>query len=209
MKLLLIICTVSILPALYGQGFEGKIVYLNQYSSKMADVTTRLMETMLGTQQQYFIRDGDYKSVSNGSFVHWQLYLNSENRLYNKTAGTNDVAWTDGTKNDDTILRAAITPKAMTVLGYDCDELLLTCSSGTQRYYFNSSIAVNPALFVNHQYGNWYAVVNRTHALPLKTIVETSQFRLESTATSVTPLKLADSLFVLPANVHLTESPGK
>ncbi|MEI9910986.1 MAG: hypothetical protein WDO71_15730 [Bacteroidota bacterium] len=47
----------------FGQTFEGKIVYTNSYKSKMPNVTDEQFTTMMGSSQEYFIKNGDYKSV--------------------------------------------------------------------------------------------------------------------------------------------------
>lgn len=55
----------------FGQTFEGKIVYKNSYKSKMPNMTDEQFTTMMGSTQEYFIKNGDYKSVANGSFFQW------------------------------------------------------------------------------------------------------------------------------------------
>ena len=93
------------------------------------------------------------------------------------------------------------------ILGYKCDELILTCKSGTQKYYFNSNISVDPNLFVNHKFGNWYDILAKSNSLPLKSLVDNEQFSLESVATEVKEMKLDKTLFELPANSKTMKSP--
>ena len=69
--------------SLFGQDFEGKILYNNVYKSKMPNMTDQQFTAMMGSQQEYSIKDGDYRSVSNGSLFQWQLYVN---RIINFTA---------------------------------------------------------------------------------------------------------------------------
>jgi hypothetical protein len=68
------------------QTFEGKIVYQNSYTSKLAQVKSEQFDAMMGTAQEYFIKGGNYKSVTNGSFAQMQLYVQSQNKLYSKLA---------------------------------------------------------------------------------------------------------------------------
>ena len=93
------------------------------------------------------------------------------------------------------------------ILGYKCDELVLTCKSGVLKYYFNPKLSADPSLFANHKLGNWYEYVSRTKSLSLKSIIESPQFFLESVATEVTPMKLEKSLLELPENTITMKSP--
>jgi len=191
----------------FGQDFEGKIVYRNSIKSKLPNVSDEQFTSMLGSKQEYFIKGGDYKSVTNGSFVQWQLYINKDNKLYNKMANSEALLWNDGAVNTDEVLKSELNKDATEILGYKCDELVLTCKSGVQKYYFNSKLSLDPTQFINHKYGNWYEFVSRTKSLPLKSIVDNSQFTLESIATEVEPMKLVKTLFELPENTKTLKSP--
>ena len=56
---------------IFGQPFEGEIVYENHYKSKMPNLTDQQFATMMGSRQEYYIKKGDYKSVTNGSPVSY------------------------------------------------------------------------------------------------------------------------------------------
>lgn len=193
----------------FGQGFEGKIVYKNIYKSKIPNVSDEQFTTMMGSVQEYFIKDGDYKSVANGTFFQWQLYLNKDNKLYNKMANSETLSWIDASKNPDEVLKAEVNKGVAEVLGYQCDELILTCKSGIQKYYFSTKLSVDVKLFTNHKFGNWYYFLTKSNSLPLKSIVDNGQFTLESTATEVKEMKLDKTFFDLPANAKTMKSPYK
>ena len=101
----------------------------------------------------------------------------------------------DAATNTDEITDTVINRNAVEILGYSCDEIIFTCKSGTQKFYYNSKLAVDPQLYTRHQFGNWYALVSLTKALPLKFVIETAQFTLENIAVAVTPQKLEKSFF--------------
>ena len=191
----------------FGQTFEGKIVYRNSYKSKMPNVTDEQFTAMMGSKQEYFIKNGDYKSVANGSFFQWQLYINTENKLYSKMANSETLLWNDGAVNPDEILKAEIKEGVAEVLGYKCDELILICKSGTQKYYYNTNFSVDTKLFANHKFGNWYEFLSKSNSLPLKSVVDNAQFTLESVATEVKEMKLNKTFFELPANIKTMKSP--
>src|ERR1700755_2755722 len=94
--------------SLFAQTFEGRIVYHNTYTSKIPNVTDELFTSMMGDTQEYFFSVRDYKSVSNGTFLSWQLYINAENKLYTKMANAETLIWNDGASNPDEILKAEI-----------------------------------------------------------------------------------------------------
>jgi hypothetical protein len=209
MKSTLLILLTAFLTTIssYGQSFEGKIVYSNTYKSKMPNVTDEQFTSMMGSTQEYYIKNGDYKTVANGSYFQSQNYINNENKLYTKMANSEAFLWNDAATNPDEVLKSELNKEVTEILGYKCDELILTCRSGIQKYYFNSKLSVDSKLFVNHKFGNWYDFVSKANALPLKSVIENAQFSLESIATNVTAMKLDNLFFALPTNSKSMKSP--
>ena len=191
----------------FGQSFEGEIIYMNTYKSKMPAVTDEQFVAMMGSRQEYYIKGGDYKSVVNGTFMQWQLYINKNNKLYNKMSNNAALLWNDGAINTDEVLKADLNKAVTEILGYKCDELVLTCKSGVQKYYFNASLAIDSKLYTRHLFGNWYEFLSRSNALPLKLVVDTAQFSWESIATEIKPLSLDAQFFALPADAKTMKSP--
>ena len=50
----------------------------------------------------------------------------------------------DAGVNGDSVIRSTINKNAVEILGLKCDELIFICKSGTQKYYFNSKLAIDP-----------------------------------------------------------------
>ena len=117
------------------------------------------------------------------------------------------VFWNDGNTNSDSVLNVEINKGVTEILGYKCDEVILTCKSGVQKYYFNSKLSVDTKLFTNHKFGNWYDYLSKTNSLPLKSIIETAQFTMESVATEVKPMKLDTKTFELPTGIKTEKNP--
>ena len=130
MKKLFTITTLIFAISTIAQTFEGKINYSNAFKSKNPQVTNQQWEQMVGAKQEYFIKDGNYKSVTNGSMSQWQLYVNSQNKVYTKMGNSETLLWNDASVNQDEVLKAEIKENAITILGYNCNELTLTCKSG-------------------------------------------------------------------------------
>jgi hypothetical protein len=189
------------------QSFEGKIVYSNTIKSKIPNVSDTQFTTMMGNIQSYYLKRGNYKSEMNGSLMQWQLYINADNKLYSKMSNSEAVLWNDGGVNTDEVISSELHKAVIDILGYKCDELVLTCKSGVQKYYFSSKMPVDSKLFVNHQFGNWYTVLSKTNAIPLKMTVDNAQFYIESIATEIKQDKLDATMFTLPAGIPLQKSP--
>lgn len=190
------------------QNFEGKILYSATYKSKSSKITNEQLASMLGTRKQYFVRGGDYKTISNGTLGEWQLYINSENRLYNKKSDSEILEWDDGSVYADPVLKVKVNKNVTEILGYKCDELVLTCKSGVQKYYFSSLLGVNYLLYEKHKYGNYDRYTSKAKALPLKLVIETKMFVMESVATEVHAEPQGNEIFTLPANVKMAKSPS-
>ena len=190
-----------------GQTFEGKVTYQNTYKSKIPNVTDDLLTAMMGTSQEFNFKGGNYRSVSNGTFLQWQLYLQKDNKLYTKFSNSPSILWNDGAVNPDSVLKTELNKEVVDILGYKCDELIFTCKSGVQKYYFNSKLQIDPKLFENHKFGNWHHYLLQSKAVPLKMMIDNAQFSVVSMATNIQPEKIDDQFFVLPADAKLEKSP--
>jgi hypothetical protein len=192
---------------LFGQNFEGKITYSNTYKNKNPQMTDQQWLSMMGGTQEYYIKGGNYKSVTNGTLMQWQLYVNSENKLYSKMSNSETVFWNDGLTNPESIISVKLNKNVIKILEYECDELILTCKSGIQKYYFNSTLKVDISLFENHKFGNWYDFLKESNSLPLKMIIDNAQFTMENIATEVKEMKLNEKDFQLPEDIKTAKSP--
>lgn len=181
-------------------GFEGKITYSINYLSHSPMIPEKSLTQYMGDRQEYYIKGGDYKSVLHGAILEWQLYINKENKIYSKLSNFPEIKEDDGSEDNDEVIKSAIRKNADTVLGYQCDELTLTSSSGVQKYYFSSKLPVDPSLYKKHKFGNWATYTRIAKAVPLKMIIQTEAFTVESVAIEISPQKL-DASFFVPGSV--------
>jgi hypothetical protein len=182
----------------FSQVFEGKITYANSYKSKLSQLTDQQLETMMGTTQNYYIKGANYKSIFNGTFIKMHLYRSAENKSYSLTANSDSLYSEDYSKNNDVATKSEVGKAQETVSGILCNVLIIYTPKGKTTYYYNSKYGVNPVNFSQHRYGNWYYLLSKTKALPLKIISENEQFTLISIAVSITPMKLEETIFTLP-----------
>jgi hypothetical protein len=188
------------------QNFEGEVVYSNRFTSKIQNFTDEQLGAMIGTKQEYFIKDGNYKSFLNGQSVTMQLYDYRTNRLYSKTVKTDTLYWFDASINTDGVLGFEIKKNADTILGNQCDALIMKTKTGSTTIFYTNQYKVNDKAFVNHNYSNWAFFTSKTGALPLKTIIETNQFKMVSTATEIKSMKLGDEYFNIDAKIPTKKS---
>lgn len=181
----------------FGQNFEGKIKFQQYYKSNMRGTTDAELNAAGGSTQEYFIKDGAYKSVTDGEYSEWQLYCAKENKLYNKFKPQKKVYWIDGAENPDELVEIVQTDNTVEILGYTCREIILVCKNSVQKYYFTDALPVDPALFKQHKFGNWADYVRAAKALPLKTVIKHKDYSFESLAVEVSPLELDEKMFQL------------
>jgi hypothetical protein len=197
---------VMVLPC-FSQSFEGKIVYQNTFKSKMPNVSDEQFGAMMGSTQEYILKGGNYKSIMNGTMMQWQMYLQKDNKLYSKMAASDMIFYHDGAVNKDEVIKAEINKGAGEVLGYKCDELVLTCKSGIQKFYYNPAIKIDSDLYKAHKFGNWWEVLSRINAVPLKISMDSQEFSLESVAVDIKKEKVDEAIFALPAGANVQKSP--
>ena len=185
------------------QHFEGKIIYQNKYKSKIAAVSDEQLTGMMGSRQEYFIKGGNYKSVTDGTYLQWQIYVNRDNRLYNKFSNSDSILSNDGATAGEPVMEVLQRKDVTEILGYKCDELILKRKNQTSTYYFNQSMSVDATLYSKHLFGGWHEYLKLARALPLKGIIDTPQFTLTTTAIEVIPLKIEDKEFILPQNAKI------
>jgi hypothetical protein len=191
-----------------GQIFEGKVGYQNTYKSKLPGVTDEQLAASMGSRQDYLIKGGNYKSISNGAAWTWQIYSDRDNKLYNKMSDSDVILWIDGAGRSDQILETKLNKAVTEVLGYACDEIVLTLKNGVEKYYFNSKLGIDPSVYSKHLYGNWYDYLKLAKAVPLKMIIETPQFVMTSTAIEVKAMKLSATDFQLPEGAKTAKMPA-
>jgi len=190
------------------QSFEGKISYRNSYRSKLPNISDAQFTEMMGATQQYFVKGGNYRSETNGSFFQWQMYLNSENKVYSKLSTSEVILWNDAGENKDALVKVEVNKKVATVLDHVCDEVVVTTSSGVYKFYFNSGVLkVDGSLYGKHKFLYWNEYLAKANAFPLKVIFDDAKFSFESVVTGITPLKIDDKIFELPPGAEFQKNP--
>ncbi len=203
MKCPLILLSLFISLSLSAQDFQGKITYINSYHSKKPGVNDLQWGAMMGNREEYFYKEGNYRLKLNGSLVQGQQYVKSLNSIYNVIANSDSLYCIDAIENPDSVLKIVVNKEVVDVMGYRCDELVMTTKTGTHKYYFSPRFMVNPKLFAKHRYGNWAAYIKVAKALPLKMVIETPQYTFESFAIKSEFFLIDSKFFELEKGVNV------
>lgn len=208
MKNFFFVLLIAISSTAFCQNFEGKIIYESTYKSKSFLISDNKLKDMMGDTQESFYKDDRYINKLNGKMIEWQLYNPADNKLYTKSSLSDVVYWNYGGENNDEIKSIKLNKNSIRILGHKCSELVLECKSGTQKYYFAEGVMpMNHKTYEKHQFGNWHAYLKEANALPLKIIIETPQFVMETTAREIIPQKVDEKIFSLPANSKTEKAP--
>ena len=135
-----------------------------------------------------------------------QQYDYKTNRIYNRTPKTDTLYWFDASTNTDEVTSYEIRKNAGKVLGNNCDAIIMKTRTCTTTIFYSPKYKVDSTLYTRHHYSNWTFYVSKTGALPLKTIIETGQFKMESTATEIKKLQLSDDYFKIDPSTPTEKS---
>jgi len=204
MLMLMAIIFLNVSPA-FSQNFEGKVTYNITVKGNIGDLSAEQITTMMGDKMEYYIKGGNYKNAMSGKIMQWQIYVNKDNKLYEKHNNSDTILWTDCTTNQDSIINIELNKNAGQILGYICDEIVVTTMAGVQKYYFNAKLGIDTSLFERHKYNSWDEYVKLAKAVPLKFYLAGNGITFECTATKIQPMKLDDKVFQLPADAVYSE----
>ena len=123
------------------------------------------------------------------------MYRGDENKSYSLRAKSDTLYWEDYSLNKVKVISYEIKKRQDTILGVPCPVIIIQSQMSKTYFYYNSKYGINPELFARYNYGNWYYIMSKVKALPLKTIYENEQFIMTRVATEITPLKLEGNVF--------------
>lgn len=189
---------------LRSQNFQGKITYTNTFESKIKNMTPEKFAQFIGSKQEYFIKEGDYLILSNGEISNVMLYQNKKNKIYTKNIYNDTIICFDASIEKTKVIEFKIVDSEEKILNQTCKKITMQLENGTSYvHYFAVKYKLNSTLFKGHGFNHWYFYLEKTNALPLKTIMENKQFKMISTAIEIKELKLSDSKFILPKDATI------
>jgi hypothetical protein len=178
--------------------FEGEIIYEIKMESKFPQIlSNEILTSKFGNIEEYFIKNGNYKTIFNGKEIKMQMYLSNENKIYTQYTNSPDsLYWIFADKVNDSIKEILVIDDTTTtkIMGVNCKTIIMNMVSGSSFVYnYNEKYPVNIDLFKNHLYGNWYSYLELSHSLPLLIEVDNRFFKMTFTAKEIKNEKIKNN----------------
>jgi len=186
--------------------FEGRIVYTLEFKLKNSNLNPDMLKEYLGRGLTLLFKDGNYYNRFDGGIYEFQIYNKTDNRSYMKKRGSDTIYWSDCSLPGDKIQELKITGKKVTILGIECDQILVRYKEKSEVHYYNAdSIPINPAWFKKFRRDDQYLVDEKQKSIDLKSEIEYEEFTAIQTAIKITREPLDENIFKLPANAILVK----
>ncbi|MBK9249890.1 MAG: hypothetical protein IPM69_17745 [Ignavibacteria bacterium] len=187
--------------------FEGVITFEDTYTSSDPAVDVEAIKIQYGTKSEFYIKNGNYKQIYNGSILKSVLFIKNYNRSYIHSSITDTLFYVDCTESNESIVSTEASNNKESVLGRNCSILqikandLLDKEFRKSTYYFDESIAINPEWFENSHFGSYDKLYAITKSIPIKTIHEMENYTVTSVAVSIKKQSIDSTFFDLPHGV--------
>ncbi len=200
------------------QYFVGKIIYSVSYHNNKTKKADTSLSLGLGSEETFYIKNGDYLIKGNGSSKEWSLYKSSTNRIYEKYSRNDTVYAIDAGINNNTIRykyhyknvtskksEDTIKGKIKWIELHD-REYVFDTENGVEYFYYFKKYKINAKLFSQHKYWHWGDFVTLSNSIPHIIIFQVDGYTCEKMAyDDFISEKLDDSLFDLPKNLLIKE----
>jgi len=186
--------------------FEGRIAYTLEFKLKNPNLNPDMLKAYLGSGLTLLFKEGNYFNRFDGGIYEFQMYNKEDNRSYMKKRDSDTIYWSDCSLPGDKIQELKITGKKATVLGIECDQILVRYKEKSEVHYYNAdSTPINPAWFKRFRKDEQYLVDEKEKSIDLKSDIEYDQFTVIQTAIKMTREPVDDKIFKLPANAILVK----
>ena len=204
---------------LFGQSFEGTLVYGVNFEFHISDqmakmgVTQEMMKERMKQDGastdsiKMCFKQGDYITYTNFNPQSWSIYKQQNNKLYSFQAGeASDICTVTDVSIDTEFKLTGIKPEIKKldtlaeVNGMKCEIVRIKWKSGTYDYYYTKSFLKTEAKsFENHHYDGWAEFLAISNTLPVK-IVKTVKGLTVVTLTLIRTKeeKIDSTLFNIP-----------
>jgi hypothetical protein len=186
------------------QNFEGKITYTVSCKSKTTAKTDKAFNDKYGSLHEFYIKDGNFKSIENSTTYDWNIYISKQNKLYRKYPNNKVIGIRDCATTYEYPVKIQLTKDSINILGYNCHEIIISYKCKIYKFYYSSDVAMDSGLFVDDNFEAWYEFISRTSALPLKIIVEADDHTLVKTAIKIEKIPINKTMFVLAKGTKTT-----
>jgi hypothetical protein len=186
--------------------FQGKIISETKFVIKDSTKRAIYFSSLNPNQTIEYFKEGNTFDIYDKGRSKTYLYLRAQNKAYFNEWNDDTLIAIDGGRQGRKIITYSLLPTNDTILGFQCSKLIISYEGGTTTYYFNkSALKINPAWYEKLTYVNWNFISKTLECIPLRTVIERSDYKLTNTLVSFTNENVPDKFFIIPPNVTIVE----
>ena len=208
-KLLFIALTFSIwsnIACSQSPYFEGVIMSRVKFEIKDSTKRAIYFSTINPSYTVEHFYNGNSFVLNDKGDTKTYLYLQSENKAYEKGWDKDTLYMIDCSKKGKQIFSYSIEKNTDTILGIPCNKLQIRFDGRTSTYFYNENyLKINPKWYKNLTYVNWDTISKIIRSIPLKIIIERSDYRIINTVESFKEKRVDKNLFKFPINAIIKE----
>ena len=207
-KLILMLSCVLSSTMFFTQDFEGFIKYKIDYYTRDNEYSIEYLEKEFGTKCTFYVKNGFFLDISNGSFGKHQLFRNDQQKLYyygNNKSRVDTLFYTSSHCDDTIDYTYKIYRQSEVILGIMCDKLIEKSEYSTKTFFYSTEHSLNPDFFKNYTKLNSYERIKLMKSICLKLIYEHYNMDMVLTACKIKEKKLRKSVFQIPKYNVLVE----
>jgi hypothetical protein len=173
-------------------------VYSSEYQKKDSSFDLSSITSYPSKISNFYFKNGNWKQTLDTSFVEYQYFDHTLKQQFYKLRGLDTLlymAYDKRTDGQDSMPSVTMLYNTDTVLGRQCNRLILHTSKLKLTFIYSSSIKVNPAWFNKTQGGYYDIIYGKMKSLYIKLIVESDHFITIQTAVKIIPRTIPDTIF--------------
>jgi hypothetical protein len=176
------------------QFFEGKIYYVMTYKSIDSNqAVTLVINTFMASRKEMLIKDGSYKVLMDG-VVDGEAYDSKTNMYSYRNGFTDSIVSVDASTSNDSVTGFEFfNDTSERILNIPCQKVEIRTKSSLITVFYSKKYPLNYSLFSKHLINQFGIILDKTRAVPLKTIIRNDKVITEITAVLVLPTELRDS----------------
>jgi hypothetical protein len=177
------------------QNYEGRVLYSINFEIKDSSlITNDQIALLLGNRKEFIIKGGCYRTSLNGLITD-EFYDYKTNIFRYRSKDFDSIYSVNASFNSDTVLSYRIIKKPKeSVLGNRCQKIVIKTQKSSITVFFSKKYKMDKSLYIKHNYNFLSFIVNKTGALPLKTIIENKSISIITTAIEMQNIPITPDL---------------
>lgn len=179
------------------KNFEGIITYRVEAKSKTELISDRVIRNILamGNEMIVFIKNGNYKQISNG-FIGY--YVPKDQQVYIKYNNIDTLYYVEYSFDSTTVKKIMKSDEKKIIANFECKTITIEASDAIRKYYYTPALYMNPEYDKNNSIGKFNVFMKETSSLYLASSEERKEYSLSLTGVRVQQTEIPDSVFELP-----------